>query len=51
MARIPGGVIERLKSEISVQRLAEARGVVFERPGRICTAAVPSTRTGRRRSW
>jgi DNA primase len=33
MARIPDGVIERLKAEVSVQRLAEARGVVFARHG------------------
>jgi DNA primase len=33
MARIPDKVIERLKSEISVQRLAEARGVIFTRHG------------------
>lgn len=33
MARIPAGVIERLKTEIAVERLAEARGVVFERRG------------------
>jgi hypothetical protein len=33
MARIPGEVIEQLKSEIAVERLAEARGVVFERRG------------------
>ena len=33
MARIPGEVIERLKSEVSVQRLAEARGVVFTKHG------------------
>jgi len=33
MARIPAGVIERLKGEIAVERLAEARGVVFERRG------------------
>jgi hypothetical protein len=29
MARIPDQVIERLKSDISVQRLAEARGVIL----------------------
>ena len=29
MARIPDGVIERLKVTVSVQRLAEARGVVL----------------------
>ena len=33
MARIPGEVIERLKSEIAIERLAEVRGVVFERRG------------------
>jgi DNA primase len=33
MARIPDQVIERLKSEISVQRLAEARGVVLTKHG------------------
>src|SRR5580658_8923029 len=33
MARIPDGVIERLKEEVSVQRLAEARGVIFARHG------------------
>ena len=33
MARIPSGVIERLKGEIAIERLAEARGVVFERRG------------------
>jgi hypothetical protein len=33
MARIPDGVIERLKAEISVQRLAETRGVLFTRHG------------------
>src|ERR1700758_5862903 len=33
MARIPAGVMERLKSEIAIERLAEARGGVFERRG------------------
>ena len=33
MARIPDGVIERLKAEVSVQRLAEARGVVLSKHG------------------
>jgi DNA primase len=31
MARIPELVIERLKTEVSVQRLAEARGVSLEK--------------------
>ncbi len=33
MARIPESEIEKLKSEVSVQRLAEARGVVLKRQG------------------
>jgi DNA primase catalytic core len=33
MARIPVEVVERLKTEISVQRLAEARGVAFKKHG------------------
>jgi hypothetical protein len=33
MARIPDQVIERLKDEVSVQRLAEARGVTFSKHG------------------
>src|SRR6202047_4056044 len=33
MARIPVEVVERLKSEVSVQRLAEARGVSFTKHG------------------
>jgi DNA primase catalytic core len=34
MARIPDTVIERLKREISVQRLAEARGIKLTRSGK-----------------
>jgi len=33
MARIPGEVVERLKADVSVQRLAEARGVVLTKHG------------------
>jgi DNA primase len=33
MARIPDQVVERLKAEISVQRLAEAHGVAFKKHG------------------
>jgi DNA primase len=33
MTRIPDGVIERLKTAVSVQRLAEARGVELKRHG------------------
>ena len=33
MARIPEGEIERLKTEVAVERLAEARGITLERHG------------------
>ncbi len=33
MAQIPEAVIERLKREVSVERLAEARGVKLRRHG------------------
>jgi DNA primase len=33
MARIPVEEVERLKAEVSVQRLAEARGVAFKKHG------------------
>ncbi|HSW40172.1 MAG TPA: CHC2 zinc finger domain-containing protein [Acidobacteriota bacterium] len=33
MARIPEHEIERLKAEVSVQRLAEAQGIKLERHG------------------
>ncbi len=33
MARIPEGEIERLKAEVAVERLAEARGIALERHG------------------
>ena len=35
MARIPDEVIERLKSEVSLERLAGARGVKLARHGPI----------------
>ena len=33
MARIPDEVIERLKQEVSLQRLVEARGIKLKRHG------------------
>jgi DNA primase len=33
MARIPAAELERLKGEVAVERLAEARGVVLTRKG------------------
>ena len=38
MARIPEGEVERLKREVSVERLAEARGIKLTRHGRTCRA-------------
>lgn len=34
MARIPQGDIDRIKQELSVQRLAEARGIELKRHGK-----------------
>lgn len=34
MARIPDAEIERLKAEVAVERLAEARGIVLRRHGK-----------------
>jgi len=34
MARLPDEVVERIKREISVQRLAEARGIQLRRSGK-----------------
>ncbi len=48
MARIPEGVIERLKREVSIERLAEARGVKLDATVRTSLASAPSTKTTRR---
>ncbi len=50
MERIPEDEVERLKKEISVQRLAEARGIKLKRLGPACMASARSTTTGRHRS-
>ncbi|HKM84094.1 MAG TPA: CHC2 zinc finger domain-containing protein, partial [Candidatus Acidoferrum sp.] len=34
MARLPEEIVERIKREISVQRLAEARGIQLRRMGK-----------------
>ena len=49
MARIPESEVERLKKEISVQRLAEARGIKLTRHGADLWACARSTTTGTRR--
>jgi hypothetical protein len=41
MARIPDEQIERLKQEVSVQRLAEARGVVLKKRGQDLVGLCP----------
>ena len=33
MARIPAAELERLKAEVAVERLAEARGIALSRKG------------------
>ena len=44
MARIPDEVIERLKNEVSLERLAEARGIKLARARRGSDRAVPLSR-------
>jgi DNA primase len=41
LARIPDAELERLKAEVSVERLAEARGVVLARKGRDLVGLCP----------
>ncbi|MGH7428440.1 MAG: CHC2 zinc finger domain-containing protein [Candidatus Methylomirabilaceae bacterium] len=41
MARVPDEEIARLKAEVSVERLAEARGVVLRRKGRDLVGLCP----------
>jgi hypothetical protein len=45
MARIPEKEIERLKNEVSVQRLIESSGLALKKTGRDYAAAAPSTKT------
>ena len=49
MARIPDDEVERLKREVSVQRLAEARGIKLTRHGADLLASARSTTTATRR--
>ena len=51
MARIPTEEVERLKAEVSRERLVEAAGSRSKRPARTCSAAARSMMTGRRRWW
>jgi hypothetical protein len=49
MARIPEDEVERLKREVSVQRLAEARGIKLRRQGADLVGNARSMTTGRHR--
>ena len=49
MARIPEHEVERLKREVSVQRLAEAREIKLHRHGADLLASARSTTTATRR--
>ena len=44
MARIPDNEIERLKDEVSVERLVEASGVVLKKSGKDLARALPLPR-------
>ena len=41
MARIPAAELERLKSEVAVERLVEARGCARRPPARTCSGRCP----------
>jgi hypothetical protein len=49
MARMPEPEIERVKTEVSVQRLAEARGIRLYATGRISSGCARFTRITSRR--
>jgi hypothetical protein len=51
MARIPENEIERLRSEVSVERLVEASGIDLVRGGKDLWGAARSTRTTRPVWW
>jgi hypothetical protein len=36
MARIPESELERLKAEVSLVRLVEARGIALAKQGKVC---------------
>lgn len=51
MARIAEDELQRIKSEISLERLVRARGIELRKHGAISSASVPSTTITIRRSW
>jgi DNA primase len=50
MARLPDELLERIKREISVQRLVEARGIKLKRVGKNLVGLCPSTKNKSHRS-
>jgi hypothetical protein len=50
MPRIPEGELDRIEGEISLERLAEARGIALKRHGADLLGLCPSTTTTSRAS-
>jgi hypothetical protein len=51
MARIPEAELERLKAEVSLERLVAAHGVELKKHGADLRGAARFTRTTRHRWW
>lgn len=51
MARIPDEVVERLKREVSVARLAESRGIALKKHGENLLGLCPFHADRERRWW
>jgi len=51
MARLPDETVTRIKQEVSLVRLAEARGFELSSSSNPTAATTPSTREGRGHIW
>ena len=51
MARIPDVVIQRLKQEVSLERLVVSRGIELKRHGKDLLGLCPFMTIARRRWW
>lgn len=51
MPRIPEPELERLKTEVCLERLVSARGIALKKRGPISWGCARSTPTGSRRWW
>jgi DNA primase len=51
MARIPESEIERLKTDVSLVRLVDAKGIALKRHGADLLGLCPSTPTASPRWW